>query len=99
MLSIGFDGNHEKIASLPGLYKEDEDDDVYRIDWHIGEENPIAGLLFNITAMCDLLVIHVDGDELEWVRLHFTNLPIPNVRTPLFYGDFARMIAANLVNG
>lgn len=96
MLSIGFHGNQGKIASLPGLHKEDEEDDVYWIDWHLGQENPIASILYNLTAMCDLFVIHVDGHELDLIRLHIQNLPVSNGRTVLFYGDFARMIAGNL---
>jgi len=41
--------------------------------------------------------VQADCDELEFIRDHFNNLPIPNnKRVVSWYGDLAKFIVANL---
>lgn len=59
-------------------------------NWHIGKPSPIGP--FEIA-----IFVSADCDELEFIRKHFDNLPIPNhKRVVKWYGDMADFIAQNL---
>ena len=65
--------------------------DIQKKVWHVGKELP-RGI-----GEFDYVVIQADGDELEYVRNNFVNLPIrKNSRTCLWEGGFARFILDNL---
>ena len=36
------------------------------------------------------------GPELEWIRSHFENLPMPRTGAGTWFGDLAKMIAARI---
>jgi hypothetical protein len=40
--------------------------------------------------------VYADGDELEFLRRNFTNIPFASTRTQIWRGDFAAFIADNL---
>lgn len=44
----------------------------------------------------DTFEIQATGLELDFIRRHFTNIPISDSKTVVWTGDFARFLAANL---
>lgn len=58
--------------------------------WHLGE--PTEDLTKNgmVTA------IQADGDELEYIRGHFSNVPMANASVVTWTGEMAMFIVANL---
>lgn len=64
-------------------------DDVTIATWYVGEENPCVWEIVD--------TVQADGDELEYLRRTFENLPFSNrSRVQTWRGDFAQFIADNL---
>jgi len=60
--------------------------------WHMSDSVP---MLFAM-ARENITSISAKGEELEYIRNHFDNLPIPNHRDVVFwYGETAKFIVAN----
>ena len=58
--------------------------------WHVGEK-----YVFGIFA--DYVIeIQADGDELEYIKNNFTNIPYSNKRVVNWKGDIAKFIVRNL---
>lgn len=62
------------------------------LTWHIGER-----LCLTTTDLHLVESIQADGDELEYIKSYFCNLPfVTNKRVVIWFGDDARFIAGNL---
>lgn len=77
-----------------------ETNDGYTIRWHTGEDKP------DLWQPKDPLLprrfikeVQADGDELEFIRINFDNIPIPKLghkRVVIWTGDMAMFIYNNL---
>lgn len=62
--------------------------------WHVGEEK--QKLIFKENALA-VIQVQADLDELAYILSKFRNIPhVANSRVEVWYGDFAKFIAANL---
>jgi hypothetical protein len=59
--------------------------------WHVGEPTSNSRL-WNASE----ITLQADGDELEYIRHNFSNVPIANKRVVRWHGEFARFIATNM---
>ena len=62
--------------------------------WHIGSL-PHPDISGNEESVED---VQADGDELDRIKKHFTNLPMTTARVVRWYGDDAKFIAGNIFN-
>ena len=60
--------------------------------WNIGETMIISTYKDAIDS------ILIDGDELEYVKTHFSNLPSVNNYAVKYYGEMARFIVGNILS-
>lgn len=58
--------------------------------WHVGDRAP------NLSPDV-VMEIQADGDELEYIKRNFTNVPFHNSRRVMYwFGEMAQFIFANL---
>lgn len=76
------------------MYKDEERqyhlDDLSRIVNKLPVRTHISGTVAGVTE------VQADGDELEYIKLHFTNIPMADKRVVCWYGDHAKFIVGNL---
>jgi hypothetical protein len=64
--------------------------------WHVGNPSPISH-----KEAAEVTEVQADGDELDHITydIFLTNksIPIPNRRVVRWFGDHAKLIAANLI--
>ena len=65
-------------------------DDRREYVWHVGEAMPPMGPMGQIDSVA------ADGHELEFIRQHFSNIPMTDSRIIVWYGDVAMFIANNI---
>lgn len=58
------------------------------IRWHVGETTD-----FKKFAQFDL--VKADGDELDYIKANFSNIPFSNKRVNIWEGEYARFIINN----
>lgn len=63
----------------------------HRAIWHVSKD---TASLRNIAE--DVTEVQASDDELEFIRDHINNLPIPKNRVVRWYGDLAKLIVGNL---
>ena len=98
MLSVKYNRTDESIideAEVCGISDNRIDDFIttHRVgvfEWHSGESRPDIDL-------SAIIEIHADGDELEFIKNNFANLPMANhVRVVRWTGEHARFILGHL---
>lgn len=69
------------------------------VGWHTGQAAPKVVLkeLFGEHYLAGVTEVQADGDELEYIMTHFTNIPhaVRN-RSPSWFGEMARFIVHNM---
>ena len=61
------------------------------VKWHVGEQFHIDN------EEVEVDYIHAYGDEVEYIRNHFTNIPMSDKPVQRWYGDIAKTIAYGLI--
>lgn len=65
-----------------------------RQDWWINSKGP------ELAADDEIISVQADGDELDYVKVMFTNIPFNNsCRVQIWHGEFARFIIRNFGRG
>lgn len=60
--------------------------------WHLGD----PPILIQRMLMETINFVHAGGKELDFIKTHFQNVPLPTHRkTVYWYGDMAKFIAGN----
>jgi hypothetical protein len=65
--------------------------DKKEIAWHTREKCPLT-----FADRGNIIEVQADGDELEYIKNKFTNIPMSTNRVINWYGDIARFIASNM---
>ena len=64
------------------------------IQCRVGTRGPLTGPNYNIAHWVGEVI--ADGDELEYIKVTFPTIPTVNKSVVRYFGDFAKLIAANL---
>ena len=59
--------------------------------WHVGDMEPRAAEFIS-----EVTQVQADGDELDFIRKQFKNLPDTNRAVVCWFGDHAKFIVAHL---
>lgn len=60
------------------------------LEWHLGDKK-----VHDIKVSL-IREVQADGDELNEIRDHMSNIPMSNKRTITWFGDMAKFIAVNI---
>ncbi len=71
------------------LHAEPGEREPHHYSWHVGDRRPTK----NHYPFEDVTEVYADGDELDWVRQNYSNLPLANhCKGMVWRGDLAQFI-------
>lgn len=74
-------------------YITDNKNTPMEVEWYIGEKLKVYPSFFEEIKSQYVSEIQADGDELEFLKENFVNLPYPkNARVVIWHGDLAKTI-------
>ena len=76
------------------IYRQPNTPNLMQIEWKVGQSSPFKGSPNLVYTTGEVIA---SGNELEWIKVNFTNMPISNTPVTHFYGDFAKIIVGNLL--
>ena len=80
------------------IFRHPVTNQMMSVNWKVGAPSPFKD---SPSTVWNVGEVEADGQELEAIKINFSNVPIPNTAngSVKWYGDFAKFIAGNLPNG
>lgn len=65
--------------------------------WWVGQSHLSHGIIETVSSnSISSIIVQADGDELEHIKTHFSQIPMTDARVVSWEGEFARFIVMNL---